>query len=55
MERKERLEGLVKELTVQLRTLSRVNAVYRVGHVPNEVADVCLALEEADLLDTGSF
>lgn len=51
-ERKARVDGLVKSLGEQLKTLARVNAAYRVGHVPNEVADVCIALDEAGLLDT---
>lgn len=51
-ERKERLETLVKSLAEQLKTLARVNAAYRVGHVPNKVADICIALDDAGLLDT---
>lgn len=51
-ERRARVVELVKGLAEQVRILSRVNAVYRVGHVANEVADVCIELDEAGLLDT---
>jgi hypothetical protein len=52
LERKERVEERVATLADKVKTLSRVNAVYRVGHVPNEVADICIALDDAGLLDT---
>lgn len=31
--------------------LAKVNAAYRAGHVPNQVADVCIELDKAHLLD----
>lgn len=52
IQRKARADEKLKLLTDKVQTLSKVNAVYRVGHVPNEVADVCIALDAAGLLDT---
>lgn len=43
----ERLASLKEQLAVQ----AKVNAAYRAGHVPNQVADVCIELDKAHLLD----
>ena len=40
----------VGQLSELLVTAAKINVVYRAGHVPNEVADVCIQLDEAGLL-----
>jgi hypothetical protein len=51
-ERKKNLTELAEGLKEQLRTQEMINAAYRAGHVPNQVADICLQLDRAHLLDT---
>jgi hypothetical protein len=50
-QRKEEISERLKSLQEQWRTQAKINAVYRAGHVPNQVADVCIALDKAHLLD----
>ncbi len=49
--RKTELSDRVASLTAELETQARVNAAYRAGHVPNPVADICIELDGAGLLD----
>jgi len=42
----ERLSSLKEQLAIQ----AKINKVQRAGHVPNEVADVCIELDRAGLL-----
>lgn len=49
--RKSELTERVSSLRELAATTARVNAALRVGTVPNEVADVCIALDAAQLLD----
>lgn len=39
------------QLSHLVATAAKINVVYRAGHVPNEVADVCTELDDAGLLD----
>ena len=48
--RKTELTERVRELKSVAAIHARVNAALRIGSVPNEVADVCIALNEANLL-----
>lgn len=50
--RKAEIADRVKSLKEQLEIQAKVNAAYRVGHVPNQVADVCIELDKAHLLDS---
>lgn len=43
----ERIRSLREEVDIQ----AKINAAYRVGHVPNEVADICIELERAGLME----
>lgn len=49
--RKSELAERVSSLRELSETTARVNAALRLGTVPNEVADVCIALDGAGLLD----
>ena len=49
--RKAQVSARRAELKAQLHIQARVNVAHRVGHVPNEVADLCIELDAADLLD----
>ena len=48
---KEASEERLKSLKAQLQTQSKINRAVRAGHVPNEVADICIELDNAQLLD----
>lgn len=50
--RKAMLKERVAELRTRLDVQKKVNAAYRLGHVPNEVAAVCQQLEKAQLMGT---
>jgi len=49
--RKAELTERLASLKAQLATQSKINAAYRAGHVPNAVADICVELDRAGLLD----
>lgn len=49
--RKEELATRMASLKEQLSLQAKINVVYRAGHVPNEVADICQELDRAGLLD----
>ncbi len=51
-ERKKELSERLSSLKEQLRVQAKVNAAHRVGHVPNQVADICVELDRAHLLET---
>jgi hypothetical protein len=44
----ERVKSLAEKLTIQ----EKLNKVFRVGHVPNEIADICIQIQNADLFRT---
>lgn len=50
-ERKQKLSERLKALKEQLEIQSKVNRAYKAGHVANQVADVCIELDRAGLLD----
>lgn len=51
MRRKEDLTERIKSLREELSIQAKINAAYRVGHVPNPVADICIELDRAGLLE----
>lgn len=51
--RKETLAERFKQVQTAMSTHARVNAALRLGTVPNEVADVCQALDDAQLMGKG--
>ncbi len=49
--RKAELTERTAELKERVAVQAKVNAAFRVGHVPNEVADICEQLDKAQMLD----
>lgn len=52
VQRKAELKDRVDVLAERLNIQQKVNVAFRVGHVPNEVADVCIALDQLHLMGT---
>lgn len=50
--RKHELAERIESMKEQLKIQHRINVVHRAGHVPNIVADICIQLDRAGLLDT---
>lgn len=50
--RKEELSTRSAEMQEQIRIQQKINVVHRAGHVPNTVADICIQLDRAGLLDS---
>lgn len=42
----------MRELGEKLRIQEKINKVLRIGHVPNEVADICIQIQKVDLFQT---
>lgn len=51
LKRKDELDGRMRALNEAVRIAAGINRVHRAGHVPNEVAEICSALDQAGLLD----
>lgn len=52
VQRKAELKDRVDTLAERLNIQQKVNVAFRVGHIPNEVADVCIALNRLRLMGT---